>query len=266
MKGLKEKTQSSSTPAVPNIVLKTLMDRKGVLLCLLSVAAIAAIIWLLLPLVPRKAKPERYRTADIEIPSITQVVGYRELSTMTQDLTGTGKVTAATFQYINCKTPADDIITYSKSMQDNHSAIELESNTTNKQNGTVSLLFEGESKQVIMDFSYDSNSYEISMQEKEKPKPSPDSSEHAISPEKAREILLTLTKAETGFKADISVYTSNLLDEIVKVDGWDYYAFEVVADYPDGRIDYRGTFYISCDDGVILKYDKDTNTTSRVRQ
>ena len=78
--------------------------------------------------------------------------------------------------------------------------------------------------------------------------------------------LLTLSRSETGFSADISVYTRRVEETPVNYNGRNYYVITVVADYEDGRPEeYRGTFYVAQDGGEILRYDLDTDTAEVIR-
>ena len=89
--------------------------------------------------------------------------------------------------------------------------------------------------------------------------------QYALSKEDAYNRLLTLSKAETGFKADIGIYGYEIDDEVIELEGWHYYVITIVADYDDGRIEYRGTFYVCCEDGTIMRHDLETGRNTRIK-
>ena len=115
---------------------------------------------------------------------------------------------------------------------------------------------------------YKRQAYEVLVEQMaETPKPVEETEEgYPISADDAMNLLLTLTKIETGFSADISVYTKRTDEQLTTWNGVPYYVITVVADYEDGRPEeYRGTFYVAQDGGEILRYDLDTDTAEVIR-
>lgn len=248
--------------------LKALFMRRHVIICVVGAAAIVLALWLLLPLIPRTAKPEHYRVGELDIKSITGVVGYRKVTGVTQSLSGTGRAEAGSYSYRAGKAPRADMEAYCALLQQEYGAVLADDSQLGERDGVLHLTLpsDEDDRLIMMEIEYDAESYAVKVEEKPKPKEKQES-EYAVNvtPEKARELVMTLTKQETGFKSDISVYTTELEPDTVNVDGWDYYVFTVIADYSATRIEYRGTFYVGCYDGVVLSYDKETGVTSRLR-
>lgn len=246
--------------------LRAVLGRRHVIVATLGVAAAATLLFFLVQLVPRTVKPTVYRVGELELASLTQVVGHRKLLSMRESLTGLGRAASGEYSYQAGREPKKDVEEYLALLSREYGAqLPLDAQLGEASGSvTVQLPTGDEQSQVELNILYDSEHYTLQLDEKQVPKPRPEKVEAKITPEQARDILLTLTKAETGFKQDISVYTSQLEPDTMNVDGWDYYVFTIVADYSATRIEYRGTFYIACHDGAILRYDKETDTTSRI--
>ncbi|MEG0852989.1 MAG: hypothetical protein RSF82_03890 [Angelakisella sp.] len=270
-----KKDTGTSTSAVGTVAkstglaaLRAVFLRRHVIIGCAAAAAAAFMLFVLIPLLPRTAKPVTYRAGELEISAITEVIGYRKLLAMSESLSGLGRAEAGEYCYKAGKNPKDDVEKYLNLLTEEYGAVAAEDAQLGENDGTLTLILptETEDREVELTIRYDSEQYRLSIDEKTKAVKKPEKVEALITPEEARNILLTLTKAETGFKSDISVYTSKLEEETVNVDGWDYYVFTVVADYSATRVEYRGTFYISCNDGAVLRYDKETDTTSRIKR
>lgn len=249
-------------------VLRGTFQRRQFIICAVGVLVVALLLWLLLPLIPRTAKPVNYLVGEVPIKAITQVVGYRKVTEVTQSLSGLGRAQAGNYTYRAGSDPAKDIAEYCALLQKEYGAVPQTALPTGE-SGTVTLVIPSpqEGRQVTMKIAYDKVQYHIAVDEQALPTQQVVSQGTVVNvtPEQAKELLMTLTKKETGFTADISVYTTTLEPDKATVEGWDYYVFTVVADYSATRIEYRGTFYVSVSDGVILSYNKDTDTTSRLR-
>lgn len=247
---------------------KAVFARRHVIICIVAVAAIAFVIWKMLPMIPRTAKPERYNVGELSLQAITEVVGYRKVTSVSQSLSGTGRAESGSYSYKAGKTPLSDIESYLALLTSEYSAELLPESTKGATEGKLLLTLPSskEATVITMEIAYSPESYDITVGEKlvigDKPE-----SEYpvTVTPDDATNLVMSLTKKETGLKSDISVYTTTLEDGTVNVDGWDYYVFNVVADYSATRIEHRATYYVGCYDGVILSYDKESDTTSRIR-
>lgn len=246
--------------------LRAVFGRRHVIVGCMAVAVAAVLLFFLIQLVPRTVKPTLYRVGESELPSLTEVVGHRKLLGMSESLSGLGRAESGSYAYRAGREPRRDVDSYLELLSGEYGATVAEGAQLGETDGNVTVLIpaQGDDSNIELNISYSSEEYTVTVEEKRLPKPKPEKTEALVTPEGAREILLTLTKEETGFKSDISVYTSKLEEDTVQVDGWDYYVFTVIADYSATRVEYRGTFYISCNDGAILRYDKDTDTTSRI--
>lgn len=251
------------------VAVRGIFARRQFILCAMGLGLAALLLWLLLPLIPRTAKPENYRVGEMEIQAITQVVGYRKVLGVTESLSGIGRAESGSYTYRAGNDPDSDIQTYYTLLREEYGAAFTDESDTGEGEGYLALAIPSpvEGYRIAMTITYDSEEYVVTVDEEIEPRETASGTpqEVNVTPEQARELVLSLTKAETGFKADISVYTTELEEEKVSLDGWDYYVFTVIADYSATRIEYRGTFYVGCYDGVVLSYDKDTGTTSRLR-
>lgn len=246
--------------------LRAVLGRRHVIVGCVAVAVAAVLLFILIQLVPRTVKPTLYRVGESELTSLTEVVGHRKLLGMSESLSGLGRAQSGEYTYRAGMEPRQDVDSYLELLTGEYGATVAEGAQLGETGGkvTVHIPTETADSGIELTISYDSEKYTVTVDEKQMPKAKPEKVEPLITTDAARDILLTLTKEETGFKQDVSVYTSNLEADTVNVDGWDYYVFTVVADYSATRIEYRGTFYISCSDGAILRYDKETDTTSRI--
>lgn len=251
-------------------MLKAVLARRHIIICVLAVCLVAALLLGLRPLVAqRTAKPESYKVGGLEIESLTQVVGYRKVTNVKQSLSGTGRVYLCSYSYRAGSAPNEDIAAYSEVLERDYLAVrdEHESNGTAANGRLVyNLPTQDEKTIVVVELNYDKDGYTVMLEEREKQSEKQNEARPVnITPEQARNLVLSLTKEETGFKADISVYTTNLEQETVTIDGWDYYELTVIADYSETRIEYRGTFYVGCYDGIVISSNKETGVTSRLR-
>ena len=242
---------------------KAIFGVRHLILCALGVLLTIGVIYILYPLLPRTAKPEFYNIGDTSIPSFTQVVGYHKVIHTTQELDGTGRFQAGDYLYTLGETPVEDKTAYYQYLQK-----ELDGVLSQVDENIIILPSDIEDKQIEISLTVEDNHYLVHVsEEKTQNKIDEEQNKEAnISRERAKEMLLSLTKEETGFRADISVYTCVLEEEIVMLDDWEYYVFNIIADYTDGRADeHRGTFYVGCHDGILLSYDKETDTAARIR-
>ncbi|MEG1942742.1 MAG: hypothetical protein RR049_02910 [Angelakisella sp.] len=246
--------------------LRAVLWRRHIIVGCLAACVAVLLLAVLIPLIPRTVKPTAYRAGDMELRSITDVVGYRKLLGMSESLSGLGRAEAGEYTYKAGKAPKKDIEKYVKVLTEEYGASVAEGASLGETSGSlaVSVPTGADTIQVKLEISYDGDKYLLRVDEKEIPPPKPEKVVPIISVDEAKNIMLTLTKKETGFKSDISVYTTELSNETVNYEGWDYYVFTVLADYSATRIEYRGTFYVSCHDGAILRYDKETGTASRI--
>lgn len=248
--------------------LRAVFGRRHVIVGCIAVAVSAVLFFFLIQLVPRTVKPTLYRVGESELPSLTQVVGHRKLLGMSESLSGLGRAESGRYAYRAGREPRQDVDSYLELLADEYGGTVAEGAQLGETDGKVTVLIptQADDSSIELNISYSTEEYTVTVEEKRLPKQKPEKTEALVTSDEAKEILLTLTKAETGFKSDISVYTAKLEEDTVQVDGWDYYVFTIIADYSATRIEYRGTFYISCNDGAILRYDKDTDTTSRIER
>lgn len=245
-------------------------QRRHWILAAVGAVALVFLLKAMLPLIPRTAKPTHYNVGDWQIEAMTEVVGYRKVVGIIEGRSGDGRLEAASYRYRLGENPQQDIESYAALLQQEHSAVlDQQQPDPPSGGGVVALTIPpaGESDlQLTVTLSYDSQDCVVQLASRKQPQQRPDVTQEVnVTPQQAQELLLTLTKAETGFKQDISVYSVRQEEQNAQVDGWDYYVFTVEADYSATRVEYRGTFYVGCYDGVVLKYDKETGETSRLR-
>lgn len=212
--------------------------------------------------------PKTYIAGGVTVDSITAVTGKRTLDGITQSLTGDGQMESGLFSYSGADNAADDVAAYVAELTEEYGAVVEGDYDPLAESGTIQLTVAGESSGMLLTITYGDGAYEVLVEEKETssaPTKEPEEG-YPISADDAMNLLLTLTKIETGFTADISVYTKRTDEELTIWNGTAYYVITVVADYEDGRPEeYRGTFYISAEDGAILRYDLETDTAQQLR-
>lgn len=237
---------------------KYLYQSKPTFFIIVGIIISLILVQWLYPMIPRTVKPEYYQVGELEIPSFTTVVGYRKITSVTQDLDGAGYILGGDFLYEIGEEPDVDIKTYT-----DYLIGELGGEFSKEVDDTIVLTLKN-NRQINVSVSQLEDSYQVNIIESAVPPIITGTDGQVvsyISREEAKEILLTLTKEETGFKAEIDVYSINTVTEPVKYGDKDYYVFNVVADYGDGRpIEPRGTFYIGCISGDLLMYNEEDNT------
>ncbi len=212
--------------------------------------------------------PETYAAGGVTVDSITAVAGRRTLDGITQSLTGDGKMESGLFSYSGADNAADDVAAYVAELTEEYGASVEGEYDPLAESGSIQLTVPGETAGMSLTITYGDGAYEVLVEQMaEAPKPVEEPEEgYPISADDAMNLLLTLTKIETGFSADISVYTKRTDEQLTTWNGVPYYVITVVADYEDGRPEeYRGTFYVSAEDGAILRYDLETDTAEQLR-
>ncbi len=218
-----------------------------------------------------KENPMTYKIGTVSIPSLSTVNKDVRFLLNKGTIGGDGLYLGLKYEYKNIEnsttTLTDDIKIYIDLLKSDYGA-ELLEISNDKNSVKLQMPTKTDDKKIEMTISFNDGKYFVDLQEvlMKIDKPIVEEPKNKISEEQAKEILLSLTKKETNFRAEISVYTVELLPEPVIIDGWKYYVFDVIADYSATRKEHRGTFYVSCDDGMILRYNKDTGGTSFVKE
>ncbi|MEG1687276.1 MAG: hypothetical protein RR276_05275 [Angelakisella sp.] len=271
--------QGSATAGVPTAqavkqtslaAAKAIYLRRRIIVCLFAIGVVAFFIWFLTQFIPRSLpEPEFYSIGELKIQSLTHVVGNRKVLGISESLSGLGRPASGVYTYQAGESPEEDIQTYCTLLQQEYGAQPAEDSPEGEGNGKRFLTIPtgNEQSHVVISLVYDSKQYVVTLEEQLIPKaPDPPAIKpRTLTAEEAYNKLMSLTKDETGFKADISVYGYLIDPEPVLLDGWEYYVITIQAEYSPTNIEYRGTFYVGCFDGVILRYDLETATASRVR-
>ena len=206
-----------------------------------------------------------YIVGGVNIPAIVDD-GYTKVS---GTLTGEGEYIKNRYEYRGKELEQAELSEYEKLLQQKYGAMAADTREISEEGSYTSRLYmqtDGERTKVSL--SYDGSVYVVDMLAEPSTGKALDSYSplSRVSAERAREILLSLKKSETGFLAEINVYTIEQQQELAELSGWKYYVFDVVAEYSAKRREPRGTFYVSQDDGMVLRYNKADNTTTLIRK
>ncbi len=236
-------------------------------LAIVAVLAISAyLVYLLLPFLPKGEPPAPYMVGTVEIPSFAQVVEGSKLMDSVQELSGEGRLLEGEYIYSFSDDPSVAAETYTKELLDKLT------NATVNDAGEIVIASDIEGSSIVIKIEPQEEHCYIKVSELGNGNLAGDVVDDGsdkgflLTAEEAySKYLLTLTKEQTGFLADISVYTVNTATETVEYDGGHYYVFTIVADYEDGRpVEYRGTFYVGCNDGVIFRHNLETGENTRL--
>ena len=263
--------QEYSEQVLKNREIKKLRLRRKIIKNIFSIIFYAIVIYMLWYVANDvwqnyvfKDEPSYYTIADIKIPSFANVNESLDYVKNIGKSDIDGDVWEVIYNYEVDEPRQEDIKSYTDMLT---SELNAEAREINQNFASMEIPTSDENTKVDMKLTLDGNVYKLRFKkreiEQEKLEPPVI---YNISEEKAEEILLSLTKKETGFTANIDIYSRELKDELVDIDGWKYYEFEIIADYSETRKEYRGTFYISCDDGMVLKYNRNTKGTIYLRE